>query len=340
MLRTNASTSTLTNHFFKSHLSTQLDNERKLFVAYQKSLAIQGFINCHYQPDSYFLLSVIEITSSHYLDETMTNYLNNIKIRIEELCNKLENDKDKNELITFLGKIKINAMDANRLFETLLTKPDTLPERELENHLIELCRLDAYSTLEAIIKKQPNLSSKLPLLFATAAKSFHLNTMKKIIELGLDVNTKISMNKFIPQMRDYEDYNINWLAHVIISTEFNLSQTISILLNTRGCDISLPCVNKVKSILAYLLELGLDPDQKVSENDECKDNESTDNEIKNMTCRELCKDIIKEMKENECQFSQMEHEDKYKAIVKRVMDIWVDVLSVVADAPVKLSCKP
>lgn len=309
--------------FFKNELSPRLAQERKLFIAYQKALAMQPFFDHNNYLDSYFQIAWAEIIRSQFLDEKIDAFLNRIKDHEREILARLEKVPD-SRIINFLGTVKKAGIDANRLYETLLKNPGSLSEKKLEEHLLLLCKLDAHDTLESILKKQPKLADKLPYLFHTAIHSFNLETMKKCVEMGLDFNEKISLNEFTKELRDYEDRQVTWLMQIILSLEYFFMRSLSIFMEKSNSDANFTCIGKVKSILAYLLELGLDPDQEIDEANKA-------------TCRSICNVQIEEMKKLPDGLSE---NDEQCLSVRKIQAIYIDVLSVIANAPLKMTCKP
>ncbi|KTD20054.1 Uncharacterised protein [Legionella lansingensis] len=243
---------TIPNHkFFYHRLSAELTKERKLFVAYQKALFMQQFINDkfdHY--DHYYPFASIELNRCNFLEESKTSFLKGISEHVFLISNKVQGA----DLIEFKDGLIEAEKKADVLFDTLISRPSTLPPF----HLHDLCKLDAYCVIGIIFKKIPTFSIDLAALFAEAIDSMHLDTMKKMIELGLDVHKKIPFRKYNGYFADY-DITGTWLTFTFLSLDRILFQKLSQLSDSEK--LTAPCVKKIKAIINFFLESGLDCDE-------------------------------------------------------------------------------
>lgn len=248
--------------FFYRSLSAELAKEKKLFSAFQKALYMQQFINLkfdHY--DQYYSFAWIELNRCNCLEESKTAFLQGINEHISLISNKTRGPAriEFNE-----GLIKAEKQ-ADILFDTLLTNPTTLSLTDLQLHVNELCRLDASCALGIVFKKIPALTIDLATLFTEAIHSLHLNTMQKIIELGLDLRNKIPFR----QCHGYfADFNITdtWLTYTFMSLDRILFQKLHQLPDSEK--ISAPGVRKTKAIINFLLESGINCDDVICYDEE------------------------------------------------------------------------
>lgn len=281
--------------FFYRSLSAELAKERKLFAAFQKAQFMQEFINekfDHY--DRYYPFAWIELNRCNFLEESKSAFLKGISEYITQISNKIEGS----DLIEFQQVLTKVEKEADTLFDDLISRPAKIPLSELKSRLYDLCKLDAHCALGIILKKNTSVAIDLAELFSNAIETLHLATMQKIIELGLDIHKKIPFRKYNGYFADY-DITESWLTFIVMSLDRILFRKISQLPDEEK--LTAPCVQKIKSIISFLLESGLDCDEVMGQDENnnpvtlrlyCQDLLENIDEATNQILNDIYKDIL------------------------------------------------
>jgi hypothetical protein len=242
------STSNIHPKLFYKQLA--MEQERDLFVAFHIGLFIDDFF------DDHFDCSLHASMGSFYycikIEESMFSYLNLINTTIPKIINKLQNESP-DEVTLFERRLIEIKKGASDQFNKLLTNPDEFDSKKRVELVDLLCYLDAHRTLGIVCKKSKN-DIDFSHLLAQALCNFHVKTVKKLIELGADVNKMMC----IPGDDDTADHIGSSLAFLLILLPKLLRMPTKEMLDKINEAASIP---KITALFKLLLEHGADPDQ-------------------------------------------------------------------------------
>lgn len=138
-------------------------------------------------------------------------------------------------------------------FVSLLTNPAEIDSKILRENLLVLCQLDAYTTLELILKSNPELSIDLSELLTMAIQCLNLSTIQSLINLGANLHKPILVTHDT-------DNGINIFGSPLFFAVYLPGNPQSGI--NRYDQAVKPDHPKLVSIIKYLLSKGAKPEQK------------------------------------------------------------------------------
>lgn len=223
-----------------------MEFERDLFVAFHKAAFVDMFLDCWTDCGIYNIRGrfhyCIKFEKSFFpfLNE-LNDVINQIRnsAKFSQYLEKFENDLAKEE------------RQAKKEFNALVTKPDELkPKKKLE-FLELLCSMDAHHTLGLIYRKS-TVSIDLSRLLTRACHHLKLNTVRRMIELGAEVNN----NNFIKG----NDERCDLVGPPLVYHVVNLAESFWPV-NSPNIMNNSASIKNIGAITKLLLENGADPDQ-------------------------------------------------------------------------------
>lgn len=156
-------------------------------------------------------------------------------------------------------QLKTDTQKYTTLFNRAINSPSSLSEDELQEILINLCRINAYGSIQVFFKKHPqfldgktHFSTNLPIdLLREAISCLHVKTVESLLNL---YNYK---NKYL--LHDYDGMGMSFFCSPLFFA-LNLPAVTQCLVNQAHQLITVDHP-KLTKIIKLILSFGIDPNQ-------------------------------------------------------------------------------